>query len=164
MKAISIWSITGCILACSATWGLAHEWNTVSGHSLEAEFVRKVGTQVYLRAKDGKVKFVQMSQLVQEDQAKIDELSGRPATPTRKLGERTFGERPKFGERSTNPAPATRATPGSAAEKANAQLAAYRAQKAEKEEARRKKAEESKERFKQQMEERKRKSNRNRRR
>ena len=56
MKTLSIWSITGCILACSATWGLAHEWNTVSGHSLEAEFVRKVGTQVYLRAKDGSIK------------------------------------------------------------------------------------------------------------
>ncbi|MFP6905886.1 MAG: hypothetical protein VCG02_11755, partial [Verrucomicrobiota bacterium] len=77
-----------------------------------------------------------MNQLVQEDQAKIDELSGRPVTPTRKLAERSFGER------SANPSPATRATPGSAAEKANAQLAAYRAQKAEKEEARRKKTEE----------------------
>ena len=164
MKTLSIWSITGCILACSATWGLAHEWNTVSGHSLEAEFVRKVGTQVYLRAKDGSIKFVQVNQLVQEDQAKVDELSGKPTTPTRKLGERSFGERPKFGERSADPSPATRATPGSAAEKANAQLAAYRAQKAEKEEARRKKTEEAKERFKQQMEERKRKRNRNRRR
>jgi len=164
MKTVSIWRITGCILACSATWGLAHEWKTVSGHALEAEFVRKVGTQVYLRAKDGSIKFIQVNQLVQADQARIDKLSGKPTTTTRKLGERTFGERPKFGERSTNSTPTTRATPGSAAEKANALLAAYRAQKAEEEEARREKTEASKERFRQQMEERKRKNNRNRRR
>ena len=76
----------------------ARTWTTQSGQTLEAEFVRMMGDKVYLKANDGSgQRSVPFNILSEKDKKVVRELSGSSAP--RKLGERKFGERPKFGER-----------------------------------------------------------------
>ena len=133
----------------------------MAGDTLEAEYVKRVGDTVYLRTKEGAIKSVNFNFLVEKDRSKIAQPAKSEkeaaSAPVRHLGDRKFGDRPKFGERSM-PKPAVPVAPaGSRAAKANAQIAAYREKKAAEDEERRKKSEASKARFAEQKKARERK-------
>jgi hypothetical protein len=146
------------ILLTGATSAWArYNWEDVNGNKLIAEFVQKTGSIVTLRTEAGTIRRVNFSRLVKKDQ---DYITQQTAIPARRLGEKAV----QMGTRDAAPQPVRPAASGgsSAADKANAQIAAYRAQKEAEEEARRKKTEEAKERFRKQMADRKKSSNRRR--
>ncbi|MFT5121450.1 MAG: hypothetical protein ACI9TH_001288 [Kiritimatiellia bacterium] len=150
------------ILLTGATSAWArYNWEDVNGNKLIAEFVQKTGSIVTLRTEAGTIRRVNFSRLVKKDQ---DYITQQTAIPARRLGDKKFGEAVQMGTRDAAPQPVRPAASGgsSAADKANAQIAAYRAQKEAEEEARRKKTEEAKERFRKQMADRKKSSNRRR--
>lgn len=62
-------------IACMAAQGALRTWTSTAGTTLEAEFVKLEGDTVYLKKQDGKTREIKKSNLCEEDQALIAQLS-----------------------------------------------------------------------------------------
>ena len=92
-----------CLLVCCPELAQAWEWKSVSGQSVEAEYVKQSHGRVILKSPGGKQFSILLSRLSEADQAYVKSLSAKPgnssvsSTPTQEGNSFAQGQKITYG-------------------------------------------------------------------